>query len=86
MLFAIDFKLGKPVYLQIVDQVNFLRNNHHSPLKKEARVDLLTREIDQAVIQAHHLQIEREDFLRLARERFDLLAEQREEAQNGTNK
>ena len=26
----------------------FLRNNHYSPLKKEASVDLLTREIDQA--------------------------------------
>jgi len=135
MLFAVDFKLGKPVYLQIVDQVKaaaasgalqpgeplptirpvaeqlrvnrntiakayaelekqgvietvagkgcFLRNNHHSPLKKEARVDLLRREIDPAVIQAHHLQINREEFLKLAQERFDSLAEQRAEAQMG---
>ena len=61
----------------------FLRNNHHSPLKKEARVDLLRREIDPAVIQAHHLQINREEFLKLAQERFDSLAEQRAEAQMG---
>ncbi len=133
MLFAVDFKLGKPVYLQIVDQVKaaaasgalrageplpairpvaeqlrvnrntiakayaelekqgvietlagkgcFLRDNHASPLKKEARVDLLARDLDQAAIQAHHLQIGREDFLKLARERFDFLAQQRLEAQ-----
>ena len=132
MLFDVDFKLGKPVYLQIVDQVKaaaasgslqpgeplpsirpvaeklrvnrntiakayaeletqgvietvagkgcFLKNNHVSPLKKEARLDLLTREIDQAAIQAHHLQIGREEFLKLAQQRFDLLAEQRAEA------
>jgi len=133
MLFGVDFKLGKPVYLQIVDQVKaaaasgalqpgeplpsirpvaeqlrvnrntiakayaelenqgvietvagkgcFLKNNHHSPLKKEARVDLLTRDIDQAVIQAHHLQIDRGDFLDLARERFDFLAQRRAKAE-----
>jgi len=132
MLFGVDFKLGKPVYLQIVDQVKaaaasgallpgeplpsirpvaeqlrvnrntiakaytelekqgvietvagkgcFLRNQHSSPLKKEARLELLTREIDQAAIQAHHLRIDREEFLKLARQRFDSLAQQRAEA------
>jgi GntR family transcriptional regulator len=132
MLFAVDFKLGKPVYLQIVDQVKaaaasgailpgeslpsirpvaeqlrvnrntiakayaelenqgvietvagkgcFLRSNGSSPLKKEARLDLLRRDIDQAAVQAHHLRIERGDFLKLAGERFDLLAQQRAEA------
>lgn len=133
MLFAVNFKLGKPVYLQIVDQVKaaaasgalqagealpsirpvaeqlrvnrntiakayaelekqgvietitgkgcFLKNHRTSPLKKEARLDLLTRDIDQAVIQAHHLQISSEDFVKLARERFDLLAQQRAKAE-----
>src|ERR1041384_2377488 len=107
MNFGVNFKSGKPVYLQIVDQVKaaaasgaiqpgeplpsirpvaeelrvnrntiakaytelekqgvietmagkgcFLKGNH-SPLKKEARLRLLTREIDQSAIQAHHLQ------------------------------
>ncbi len=134
MLFDVDFKLGKPVYLQIVDQVKtaaasgalqpgealpsirpvaeqlrvnrntiakayselekqgvietvagkgcFLSNNQQSPLKKEARVDLLAREMDQAVIQAHHLRIGRDDFLKLAQQRFDSLAKQRAEAQS----
>ena len=133
MLFGVDFKLGKPVYLQIVDQVKaaaasgalqpgealpsirpvaeqlrlnrntiakayaeletqgvietiagkgcFLKNHHTSPLKKEARLDLLRRDMDQAVIQAHHLQIGLEEFVKLARERFDLLAQQRAEAE-----
>lgn len=132
MVFVLNFKSGKPVYLQIVDQVKaaaasgvlqpgeslpsirpvaeqlrvnrntiakaytelekqgvietmagkgcFLKSNG-SPLKKEARLKLLTREIDQAAVQAHHLQIDREDFLRLAEERFTLLARQRAEAQ-----
>jgi GntR family transcriptional regulator len=133
MLFALNFKSGKPVYLQVVDQVKaaaasgalqpgeplpsirplaeqlrvnrntiakayaelegqgvietlpgrgcFLRANH-SPLKKEARVQMLVEEIDEAAVQAHHLQIGRAEFLRLAAERFDLLAEQREAHSN----
>ena len=32
---------------------------------------LLTDEIDQAVVQAHHLQVSKAEFLRLAEERFD---------------
>lgn len=133
MLFAVDFKLGKPVYLQIVDQVKaaaasgalqpgdslpsirpvaeqlrvnrntiakayaelenqgvietiagkgcFLKNHNSSPLKKEARLELLTREIDQAAIQAHHLQIDRDEFVDLARERFEFLEQQRADAE-----
>jgi len=133
MLLGVDFKLGKPVYLQIVDQVKaaaasgalqagealpsirpvaeqlrvnrntiakayaelenqgvietiagkgcFLKNHRTSPLKKEARLDLLRRDMDHAVIQAHHLQISPEEFVKLARERFDLLAQQRAEAE-----
>jgi GntR family transcriptional regulator len=133
MLFAVDFKLGKPVYLQIVDQVKaaaasgalqpgdslpsirpvaeqlrvnrntiakaynelekqgvietvvgkgcFLKNHQSSPLTKDARLELLTRDIDQAAIQAHHLRIDRDEFIKLATTRFDLLAQQRAEAE-----
>jgi GntR family transcriptional regulator len=51
---------------------------NHSPLKKEARHRLLVQEIDQAVIQAHHLQVPRDEFLRLVHERFDVLEEKQE--------
>ena len=122
MRFQLNFKTGKPVYLQLVDQVKAaaasgalrageplptirplaeeLRINRNtvakayaelenqgviesiagkgcfvraqrSPLRKEARLELLTREIDGAVIQAHHLQVDKSDFLRLTEERFD---------------
>src|SRR5690242_4088848 len=108
MRFSLNFKSGKPVYLQIVDQVKaaaasgalksgealpsirplaeelrvnrntiakaytelesqgvietlagkgcFLTENS-SPLKKDARLKLLTLEMDEAAVQAHHLQI-----------------------------
>src|SRR3954468_13819349 len=132
MIFQIDFKSGKPVYLQLADQIRYaaasgslrpgdplpsirplaeeLRVNrntiakayselenegiietlpgkgcfvaaNHSPLKKQVRVKLVTDEIDAAVVQAHHLQIGREDFLRLAEERYDLLAGKRAESE-----
>jgi GntR family transcriptional regulator len=128
----LNFKSGKPVYLQIVDQVKAasaagalregealpsirplaeeLRVNrntiakaylelenqgiietlpgkgcfvtaNHSPLKKQARLKLVTDEIDAAVVQAHHLQVGRDDFLRLAEERYDFLAGKRAEAE-----
>jgi len=131
MRLQLNFKTGKPVYLQIVDQVKAaaasgalregealpsirplaedLRVNrntiakaylelenqgiietlpgkgcfvsaNHSPLKKQVRIKLVTDEIDSAVVQAHHLQIGRADFLRLAEERYDLLAGKRAEA------
>src|SRR6266704_1667653 len=122
MLFQINFRSGKPVYLQVVDQVKaaaasgtvqsgeplpsirplaeelrvnrntiakaygelenqgvietipgkgcFLKENN-SPLKKEVRRKLLIEEIDQAVVQAHHLQVPRREFVELVNERFD---------------
>jgi GntR family transcriptional regulator len=128
MRFHISFKSGKPVYLQIGDQVRsaaasgaikegeslpsirplaeelrvnrntvakayaelesqgvietiagkgcFLRANN-SPFNKEVRRRLLTDEIDEAVVQAHHLQVSRSEFLRLAEARFDSLQEKR---------
>lgn len=124
MIFQINFKSGKPVYLQLVDQVKAaaasgalntgeslpsirplaeeLRLNrntvakayaelenqgiietilgkgcyvkaNHSPLKKEAKRKLLAEEIDQVVVQAHHLQVPREELLGLVAERMDAL-------------
>jgi GntR family transcriptional regulator len=126
MLFQINFRSAKPVYLQIVDQVKTaaasgvlqpgeslpsirplseeLRVNRNtvakaytqlevegviethpgrgcfvtnapSPLRKEARRRLLAGAIDDAVVQAHHLQVTRSEFLDLVRERLDALAD-----------
>src|ERR1044071_7373218 len=126
MLFQLNFKSGKPVYLQVVEQVKaaaasgalqpgealpsirplaeqlhvnrntiakayaelesqgviesaagkgcFLSANH-SPFRKEVRLRLLTDEIDAAVVQAHHLQVGRKEFLKLVEERFDQFEE-----------
>lgn len=131
MLFQLNFKSGKAVYLQLVDQVKvaaasgtiqageplpairplaeelrvnrntvakaytelesqgiietivgkgcFLRANN-SPYKKDIRRKLLAEPIDDAVIHAHHLQIGKADFLRLAEERFDALQHKRARA------
>jgi GntR family transcriptional regulator len=54
----------------------FLQENH-SVLKKEVRRKLLTQEIDQAIVQAHHLQVSREEFLKLVQERLDALDDKR---------
>ena len=128
MVFELNYKSAKPVYLQLVDQVKaaaasgairageplpsirplaeelrvnrntvakayaqleslgiiethagkgcFVRKNG-SPYRKDVRLKLLAEEIDQAVSQAHHLQVGRADFLRLAEERFDRFDQQR---------
>lgn len=134
MQFQLNYKSGKPVYLQLVDQVKAavasgaaqagdslpsirplaedLRVNRNtiakayaelesqgvietsagkgcfvsgsaSTLRKDARVKLLTEEIDQAVVQAHHLQVTKSDFLRLAEERFESFQRRRLRASNG---
>ena len=49
----------------------------HSPLRKDVRRKLLADRMDVAVVHAHHLQIGRDDFMRLAEERFDALEQQR---------
>ena len=122
MLFKIDFKSGKPVYLQLVDQIRYaaasgvlrpgealpsirplaeeLRVNrntiakaygelegqgiietmagkgcflkaNNTPFTKGVRQKLLLTEIDEAVVTAHHLQVDRETFLAAVRERLD---------------
>ena len=58
----------------------FIRDNH-SPFKKAVRLELLTREIDDAVTQAHHLMVGKAEFLRLAEERFDAFETQRARAE-----
>src|SRR5687768_3898370 len=60
----------------------FVRANH-SPFKKAVRLELLTREIDGAVTQAHHLMVGKAEFLRLAEERFDAFEYQRLRAERG---
>src|SRR5215468_649900 len=133
MIIQINFKSGKPVYLQIVDQVKaaaasgvlqpgeslpyirplaeelrvnrntiakayselesigvietvpgkgcFLSENH-SPLKKEIRRKMLIEEIDQIVVQAHHLQVPPEEFLKLVQERVARLDKRRTHQQD----
>jgi len=122
MLFQIDFNAGKPVYLQLVDQVRYaaasgmlrpgeplpgirplaeeLRVNrntiakayaelesqgvietlpgkgcflkaNNSPFTKSVRDRLLEKEIDEAVVTAHHLQVTREAFMEMVKERLD---------------
>jgi GntR family transcriptional regulator len=128
MLLQINYKSGKPVYLQVVDQIKaaaaagtlqsgeslptirplaeelrinrntiakaytelesqgiietipgkgcFVRPNN-SPLKKDVRRKLLAEEIDQVIVQAHHLQVAPMEFLELVRERLKILDEKR---------
>ena len=134
MRFQLNFKSGKPVYLQLVDQVKAaaasgavqageplpsirplaeeLRVNRNtvakaytelenqriietiagkgcfvraaaSPFRKDVRLKLLTTEIDQAVVQAHHLQVARAEFLELVEERFDAFDQKRTSATSG---
>jgi len=134
MRFQLNFKSGKPVYLQVVDQVKAaaasgalrageplpsirplaesLRLNrntiakayaelesqgvietlpgkgsfvsaNNSPYKKEVRLELLTQAIDDAVVQAHHLQVGKPQFVRLSEDRFDTFQHQRDRAAKG---
>lgn len=58
----------------------FVRAGGTSPLRKDARRKRLAEKIDDAVVHAHHLQIERDDFLKLAEQRYDALAGRRARA------
>lgn len=122
MLFQVDFQAGKPVYLQLADQIRYaaasgklrpgdalpslrplaeeLRINrntiakayeelesqgiietvpgkgffmasNHASLTQQTKTKLLQTEIDEAVVMAHHLKIDREKFLTMVRERLD---------------
>ena len=129
MLIQLNFKSGKPVYLQVVDQIKSaaasgvlqpgeslpsirplaeqLRINrntvskayaelenqgviqttagkgcfvaeNHSPFRKQVRQKMLTEDVDAAIVQAHHLQVNDEDFLALVRERLEVFSQRRE--------
>ncbi len=122
MMIQLNFKSGKPVYLQVVDQIKSaaasgalrpgeplpsirplaeqLRINrntvskayaelenqgiietiagkgcfvaeNNSPFKKQVREKMLEADIDAAIVQAHHLQVDDDDFLALVKERLD---------------
>ncbi len=122
MIFQIDFQAGKPVYLQLADQIRhaaasgrlrageplpslrplaeelrinrntiakayaelegqgiietvpgkgfFLKQNK-SPFTEHVREQLLLTEIDEAVVMAHHLQVDRAKLLSLVKERIE---------------
>jgi GntR family transcriptional regulator len=134
MIFQIDFQAGKPVYLQLADQVRyaaasgklhpgdplpslrplaeelrinrntiakayaelesqglietlhgkgyFLKNNH-AALTQQTRQRLLITEIDEAVVMAHHLRVDRDKFLALVRERLDYFQSKASAAEGG---
>ncbi len=48
----------------------FLSENN-SPFKKQVREKMLLKEVDSAVVTAHHLQVGRDEFLALVKERLD---------------
>jgi GntR family transcriptional regulator len=54
----------------------FLKENQ-TALRKEVRRKLLIVEIDQAIVQAHHLQVPRDEFLQLIHERMRVLDDKR---------
>jgi len=70
---VIETQPGKGCFLRVAQ----------SPLRKDARLKALAETINESVIQAHHLQLSRSDFLRLAEERYDALAHQRTRATAG---
>jgi GntR family transcriptional regulator len=128
MIFQLNYKSGKPIYLQLVDQIKsaaasgalqtgealpsirplaeelrvnrntiakayseleslgvvetqpgrgcYLKGNH-AEMRKDVRRKLLMEEIDQALVQAHHLQVPQEEFLQLVHERMAAFAERR---------
>ena len=48
----------------------FLKANN-SPFSRQARQKLLVQEIDEAIVAAHHLQVNNEEFLSLVRSRLE---------------
>jgi GntR family transcriptional regulator len=61
----------------------FLKDNH-SPLRKDFRQKMLAEDIDAAIVQAHHLQFEPEEFLALARQRLEVFAAKVKASQSST--
>lgn len=53
-----------------------------SPLRADAKKELLAHKIDAAVVQAHHLQVSRDQFLAIVEQRIDLLERRQRRATN----
>lgn len=134
MIFQVDFQAGKPVYLQLADQIRYatacgrlrageplpslrplaeeLRVNrntiakayaeletqgiietipgkgffvkqNNSPFTEPVRQRLLLTEIDEAVVMAHHLQVDRKKFLALVEQRLDYFQRKSADAKDG---
>ena len=134
MIFQIDFQAGKPVYLQLADQIRnaaasgrlspgdplpalrplaeelrinrntiakayseleaqgiienvpgkgFFMKQNQSHFTQRVRQQMLLTEIDEAVVMAHHLQVNREKFLELVNERLDYFEQKSRAARNG---
>jgi GntR family transcriptional regulator len=134
MMLQVDFQAGKPVYLQLADQIRYaaasgrlkpgeplpalrplaeeLRINRNtiarayaelegqglietqpgrgyflkktnSPFSEPVRERLLTTEIDEAVVMAHHLQVDRPRFTRLVNQRLDYFESKSATANDG---
>jgi GntR family transcriptional regulator len=60
----------------------FLKDNH-AALTQQTRQRLLQTEIDEAVVMAHHLRVDREKFLALVRERLDYFQNKASAAEDG---
>ena len=54
----------------------FLKENQ-SVLRKKVRRDLLIEEVDRAIVQSHHLQVPRDEFLDLVQERLAVFEDKR---------
>jgi GntR family transcriptional regulator len=134
MILQIDFQAGKPVYLQLADQIRnaaasgrlspgdplpalrplaeelrinrntiakayseleaqgiveivpgkgFFIKQNQSHFTQRVRQQMLLTEIDEAVVMAHHLQVNREKFLELVNERLDYFEQKSRAARNG---
>ena len=134
MILQIDFQAGKPIYLQLADQIRnaaasgrlspgdplpalrplaeelrinrntiakayseleaqgiveivpgkgFFIKQNQSHFTQRVRQQMLLTEIDEAVVMAHHLQVNREKFLELVNERLDYFEQKSRAARNG---
>jgi GntR family transcriptional regulator len=54
-----------------------------TPFRKDVRLKLIGEAIDRVVVEAHHLRVDKRDFLDLVIERYDLFADKRGRAANG---
>src|SRR5262245_44301963 len=61
---------GQGVIETIAGRGCFLKENH-SPFRKEVRLQMLAEIIDEAIVQAHHLQVGEKDLLTLVKSRLE---------------